>query len=201
MCEIKTVFGIILDMLREKLPLGEEVLRITDGLFDRYRKHVETLDIEARGNVLIVGPGMFLEEVAVIEPEIVKGNIDSMTLIRVSSPFLQAMYELCEPLRDYPIEVPVASFSYGHYFDRNPLAKFDTILRIGKPGLEYEELQSMVGKLNPSGKLYMTVNALPPDEPFVVEGCDIDVIPDIVSNPNYDYSPGYFGIVVTKSGL
>lgn len=167
--------------------------------FSRFKDHVSQLDIQARGKVLVIGPGVQLEEVALIEPQVVEGIVSAIQVLG-ANPF--ATVNLQEAwLIDHPkVLLAVDSSSYGHFFDARPGITFDTILFIGAPLYKpLDTFKELASHLNPAGKLFLTVNGRVPTEPIDAAGCVMKILPKIQANPNYDMAPGYYGVIIQKS--
>ena len=188
-------------MVKERLPITEVVEGVCDhsfGVFslDRFREHIKPLNIEAKGDVLIIGPGELMEEVALIEPEIAAGQVSSVTMIG-SNPVLFG--RVIETAGRYNTRFERDGISWGQHFDANKNLLYDVIIYIGtiSPHLQ-EKLKEFSAHLRPKGRLYLTVNGLPPHELPELNHCRVKVIPNIPTNPNYDLIPVYFGVVVEK---
>ena len=186
---------------KENLPITrvvESVCRQSCGSFslNRFREHVAPLEIQAKGDVLIIGAGELMEEVAIIEPEIAAGSVKSVTLIG-SRPVLAN--RAIEAARDYDANLAIEPISYGMYFNDDNSPTFDTMIFVGTVSSHLpEKLEYLSAPLRPAGRLYLTVNGRSPLSLDELPGCRARVINNIPSNPNYDIIPDYFGVVVEK---
>ena len=166
------------------------------GLFSPYQRHVEMLNVTAKGKVLIIGPG--LEEIAIIEPAISNGDVEEMILVGENPLFLESALAVYRA--NYHIPMQVLGLSFGAFFDANPSETFDTITYFGRCGNQHLEelLGELATRLNPLGKAYLTINGQPP---FLISGApryQLTVVPDIPPNSNYDILPDYYGVVLQR---
>lgn len=187
--------------MKEILPIASVVESICDsscGAFslEDFREHVAPLKIEAKGEVLIIGPGLFAEEVALIEPQIAAGLVERVVMIDTNRTFAQTVIERA---REYDTEFNIYPTSIYSYFGSNKTAEFDTIIFIGTVSRHLsEKIDELSTHLRSDGRLYLSVNGRLPRKLSELEGCRVEVIPDIPPNPNYDWVPNYFGVVVKK---
>lgn len=184
---------------KEDLPITKFVSiqceKSTIYSLNRFREHVAPLKINARGNILIVGPGEMMEELAIIEPEVSEGIVTSITTIGSSPVILEETMRLA---RSYNVKFEHAVGFLAQLFTTNNEISYDTILFIGNSGFYPNDLKELTRHLNPKGRIYLTINGEPPEEMPVIDGCHIQIIRDIPTNPNYNIYSNYFGIVVTK---
>jgi hypothetical protein len=188
-------------VVKEALPITSVVESICDsscGAFslEDFREHVAPLKIEAKGEVLIIGPGLFAEEFALIEPQIAAGLVERVVMIDTNRTFAQTVIERAG---ECGTEINIYPKSVYSFFDSNKTAEFDTIIFIGTISRNlFEKIDELPTYLRSGGRLYLTVNGRLPRELPELEGCRVEVIPDIPPNPNYDWVPNYFGVVVKK---
>lgn len=186
--------------------MGAEILPFTacldnQGAFRDYKGHVEKLEVDAKGEVLIIGQGMFfLPEIAVIEPAISKGRVRGITLIGENPLLLNPGLSVYK--KNYHVPLQANGISFGGFFDSNPFINFDTIIYFGRAGNQHIEdlLRELATHLNSSGNAYLTINSLQ-DSPAIpaISECQLKIIPEIPSNPNYSIIPNYYGIVLHKT--
>jgi len=170
------------------------------GIFERYQEHVKKLEVTARGDVLIIGPG--LQEIGLIEPAISRGDVRSLTLIGENPISLEPILTICR--ENHPIPLEASSLSLGMFFDFNPSKTFDTIMYLGRPkSLHFEELlRELATHLNPMGGAYLTMNYFPDLPPVpTIPGCQLEILPEMPPNPNYDDLGRYLGVVLHKTPL
>lgn len=164
----------------------------------RYKKHLEPLGIKAKGDVLIIGAGPLMEEIGVIEQEIANGGIRGIYLVGGDCFATLEMLQSLWP-SNYP-KISRSGLSYQQFFESKPDLSFDTIMFIGAPLLQTAKtLSNLASRLNHGGRLYATVNyrnSLPAS--LKIPNCDTHVIFEIPTNPNYDWIPNYYGVVVSK---
>ena len=166
--------------------------------FKEYRRHIEPLDLKAKGDVLIIGPSPFGEELIAIEPAIAEGQVKSLTLLGAADMYYGAFKT------SYDTPITVSGTSYGAFFDGatregQPQQKFDTILDLGTfLNHPVETIKDLAEQLAPLGCLFMTVNGRLPRQTLEITDCQVRIIPNIPLNPNYPYPPGYYGVAVEK---
>jgi hypothetical protein len=166
----------------------------------RYKEHVNPLNIKAKGDVLIIGAGVDMEEIGVIEQEIVKGEINNICLIGGEC-FIMLDGLLSMLPNNYP-KISNKRSTYQNFFVDNPNVNFDTIMFLGTHSLHNETVTELASHLNKEGKLYFTVNYIAEEEvptQIKVANCKVNVLPSIPSNPNYNWVPNYYGVVVEKT--
>jgi hypothetical protein len=184
--------------LERPLQQRVEKLAIKTGFasLEQYQNHLAPLNIQARGDVLVIGAGVLIEEVACIEDAIADGSVKSITLVGT------AETPLVDTIRNaYPTTIQVIGGFYSDLFEGGPQEKFDTILFINIPMESPESnLPDLASYLRPHGHLYLTINGDPPDVPFTVEGSVVTIIDRIPTNPNYRGIGGHYGVDVWKRG-
>jgi len=166
--------------------------------FERYRSHAEPLQLKARGNVLIIGPGEFFEELALIEQYITNNQVQNIKIIGTNGMNADLVMEQFH--NHYKIPIEVSGSSYGYVFDTKPELTFDTIIYLGTPLSEPQDTFNYLAEhLNIGGKAYFTVNAFQLPEPTPeVKNCSIKIIDNIPTNPNYHMVDFYYGVVIEK---
>lgn len=184
-------------MNKEGLPITGFIEDIAP--LDEYRQHLEPLDIQAKGKVLIIGPGPACEEVAIIEPEIASGNVTKIDVIN-GDPF---RLEDAKAIGIWPESYPqfsMSGLSYGHLYDKYPRPMFDTIMFIGTPMSDPEMSLNLLSQLlEQQGRLYVTVNGRVPEK-LDLPGFNVKIIPEIPPNPNYKpLFLRYYGVVVERN--
>jgi len=176
----------------------ERLYRCGFSDFNKYRKHAEPLQLQAQGQVLIIGPGEFFEELALIEKDIANNRVKNIKIIGTNG--INAFQVMQQFHDSYKIPIDVSGSSYGQMFDNKPELIFDTILFLGTPLSHAQDtLNYLAGHLNVGGKAYFTVNAFKsPEPPPEVKDCSIKIIDNIPTNPNYNWVPYYYGVVIEK---
>ncbi|MFH0943119.1 MAG: hypothetical protein V1810_03010 [Candidatus Beckwithbacteria bacterium] len=183
------------------LPLTSIVSRLRSiGFppFTDFQNHIKPLDIKASGEVMIIGAGDWLEEVALLEPKIIDGSIQSLTLIGTAKSLAIPIIDVFN--KNYQISMKIDGTSYGTYFDNNPNQLFDTIIFIGATMLHpTDSLTYLAKQLKPSGNLYVTINSRNiPNLPLQIQNCTVKIIPDIPPSPDYNDFPQYYGVVIKR---
>lgn len=190
-------------MANERLPIAQFIEAVgshSNGVFslDRFRNHVAPLGIEAKGDVLIIGPGEMMEEVAVIEPAIAGGKVKSVSLIGSFPALIDSATQIAS--KKYHMKFHHLPGYLAQYLDANPRKAYDTMIFIGNNTLPTLLLAAIADHLKPKGHLYLTVNRQFSGQLLAVTGCRVELIPGIPKNPNHDWREDYFGIVISKEG-
>ena len=161
--------------MRPEFPVRQIVSHKCESFFNNrsfsaFQEHVEELEIKARGNVLIIGAGVWLEELAIIEEDITNAQVTNVDMI--GNPALFASQILKAYNQNYSVPLHISGLSYGQWLDARPDHRYDTIIYIGSP-LKHPDkaCDYLADHLSPSGNLYITDNSFRvPEIPFDIPG-------------------------------
>jgi len=183
------------------LPMSQVVERLYDHMFydfNSYRSHAEPLELQARGSVLIIGPGEFFEELALIEQDIADNKVKHIKIIGTNGMNAELVIEQFN--NNYQLPIDVSGDSYGGLFDDQPQLTFDTIIFLGAPLSQAQKtFDCLAEHLTVGGKAYFTVNAIQlPESTPEVENCRMKIIEQVPRHPFYNWYGFYYGAVIEK---
>jgi hypothetical protein len=177
-----------------QLSLSDFLIRRDQERFSQFQEHLESLGVVPKGDILIIGPGLNLEEVGVLESH---PQFDQTTSITWAGPSNLVLNFVLENFQKKHCFIPLKGApSWGHYFDLHPEAKFDTIIQVGTCRIRFEAIQEFSSHLHPQGKLYISGDYL--DRKFskgqLPPGYSLEILP-LSPTPTYG---SYQGVIVEK---
>ncbi|MCX6817211.1 MAG: hypothetical protein NTZ93_05080 [Candidatus Beckwithbacteria bacterium] len=168
------------------------------ALVNQFQEHVDPLKMKFFGEVFIIGPGTFLQELALLEPQHEKITnitmITSLSLTRFQTDYLKKFQQIYPNL---PVEI-LPDITYQGYLTTHERNRYDVIVFIGghPTTLTDKDLDLLVSRINPGGAIYATVNDYSPVRPPSINHHKATTVNLRQTNPFFPYEPGYYGLVV-----
>jgi hypothetical protein len=184
------------------LPMNQVVERLYHNIaydFNEYRTHAQPLEIQARGSVLIIGPGEFFEELVLIEQDLVDKKVDHIMIIgykeiNSADPVLEQFN------KNYHIPIEISWDFYYQLFDAQPQLMFDTIIFLGAPLSDpLNTFNYLSEHLTVGGTAYFTVNVFHLPELITnVSNFQTKLIENLPSHPFYNLIGFYYGAIIER---